>query len=847
MAKNNGLWISGIIAAAGLSFYGGYAMNANEGLKMAPDTTSNLAKLELDSEILPIAGSVARGSDFALVTAVVFVDYQSLASRTLFADYLDKATKQYGADNLRVVYKAFPLANHEGGIYTAKAAYAAAEQGKFWQFNDAVLNAGKAKADGDLSFISTQAIDEYAKAIGLEMNKFKADVLSDAIKTRVNRDIDLGKKLQVSSVPTAFLNGKRIEFSADGIQEGVFNAAVEDEMRRMQALRGEKPNVNYVLGTLTNGLTKDMLTQSDSLGRPVRGNANALITIVEYSDYECPFCSRAEPTIAQLLKDYPNDIRVIFAHNPLPFHKNAKLAHQATWAAQKQGKFWEMHDRIFQNTRNISEPALLTLAKELGLDMDRFQKDLKSPEAVAAIDNSIKEGSERGVSGTPSFLINGELLVGAQPIDKFRTLINKKLDEARILQKRTLLEGEPLYQEILKNAPKPQVEEAPSPRVAVDLGQAPVLGKADAIVTLVEFTDFECPFCSRANTTIKELLAKNPDTLRIVFKHYPLSFHKNAKLAHQAVEAAKIQGKFWEYYQLLFDNQKAIDRDSLIGYATGLGLDVNKFTTDMDSPQTAALVQKDIDQGNSVQVQGTPHFFVNGTHISGAQPLAAFQSLVDSELAIAKKYADKGIAPNKIYESVLEGEIKAAPEAAAAPAKADLKAVAVPPIGESPTRGPADAPIVIYQFSEFQCPFCSRVEPTIEALFAAYPGKIKIVFKQFPLAFHNNAPLAAQAALAAHEQGKFWEMHKELFANQQKLSRADLESYAQKLGLDLAKFKQALDSQKYKAQVDAETAQGTAAGITGTPSFIIDGKLLVGAQPIDAFKAEIDKALASKK
>ncbi|MGI5830375.1 MAG: DsbA family protein [Bradymonadia bacterium] len=845
MANNKGLWISSIIAAAGLSFYGGYAMNANEGLKMAPDTATSLAQLDLDSEVLPIAGSEARGSAHALVTAVAFVDYQSVASRAVMNDYLDKAMKDYGNAKLRVVYKAFPLAKHEGGVYAAKALYAAAEQGKFWELNDAILAAGADKDEKDYAFLSEAAIDGYAKELGLDLNKFKLDVAGDAVKARLNRDIDLGKSLQVGTVPTVYLNGKQVEFSAQGAQAGVFEKAVEDEMRRMSAVRNEKENINYVLGTLTNGLTKAALMQADSLGRPARGNQNALVTVVAYSDYECPFCARGETTLNEVAKKYPNDLRIVFAHNPLPFHQKAKLAHQATWAAQKQGKFWAMHDRIFENPRKISEVDLLALAKDLGLDMARFQNDWKSPEAVAAIDASIKEGSERGVSGTPTFLINGELLVGAQPIDKFSTLINKKLEEARILQRRTLLEGEALYQEILKSVPKPKVEEGPPARVSVALGNAPIYGKADAPVTIVEFTDFECPFCSRANSTLMELQKNNPDKVRIAFKHYPLSFHKNAKLAHQAVEAAKNQGKFWEYYGLLFDNQKAIDRDSLIGYATGLGLDVAKFTADMDSAETAALVDKDIAEGNSVQVRGTPHFFINGTRLSGAQPITAFQNVVDSEYAIAQRYIEKGVSADRLYDAILAGEVKdtapKVPEARVAP---EAKDVAVPAVGKSPTRGDDAAPVTIFQFSEFQCPFCARVEPTIDELLAAYPGKIKLVFKQFPLAFHKEAPLAAQASLAAHEQGKFWEMHKELFANPRNLERADLERYAEKIGLNMEQFKAALDSEKFKAQVEAETEEGKAATISGTPSFIINGKLLVGAQPIDAFKAAVDAALA---
>ncbi len=149
-------------------------------------------------------------------------------------------------------------------------------------------------------------------------------------------------------------------------------------------------------------------------------------------------------------------------------------------------------------------------------------------------------------------------------------------------------------------------------------------------------------------------------------------------------------------------------------------------------------------------------------------------------------------------------------------------------------------------FSDFQCPFCSRAVPTVHQLEADYKGKLRIVFKQMPLPFHDHAHLAAEAALAANEQGKFWQYHDTLFANQQALDRPALEKYASDLGLDMAKFRAALDSGKFKDKVDAEAKEGAAVGATGTPTFFINGNKLVGAQPIDAFKAAIDKELKSK-
>ena len=125
---------------------------------------------------------------------------------------------------------------------------------------------------------------------------------------------------------------------------------------------------------------------------------------------------------------------------------------------------------------------------------------------------------------------------------------------------------------------------------------------------------------------------------------------------------------------------------------------------------------------------------------------------------------------------------------------------------ETVSQGPSDAPITIVEFSDLQCPFCARATATLEQLMEAYPGKVQRVFKHYPLPFHRDAPLAHEAALAAGEQGKFWDMHGLLFANQRAIQRADLVRYAIQLGLNVDQFAAALESRKYQAQVEADTA-----------------------------------------
>lgn len=163
-----------------------------------------------------------------------------------------------------------------------------------------------------------------------------------------------------------------------------------------------------------------------------------------------------------------------------------------------------------------------------------------------------------------------------------------------------------------------------------------------------------------------------------------------------------------------------------------------------------------------------------------------------------------------------------------------------------PSKGPANAPITIVEFSDFECPFCSKVNPSIDQVMKDYAGKVRVVFRNYPLPFHAQAPKAAEAALCADDQGKFWEMHDQLFAHQQELSVEDLKAHAKALELDQAKFDECLDSGAKAAQVAQDMAEGGEAGVSGTPAFFINGRLISGAQPFEEFKKIIDEELAAK-
>jgi protein-disulfide isomerase len=165
----------------------------------------------------------------------------------------------------------------------------------------------------------------------------------------------------------------------------------------------------------------------------------------------------------------------------------------------------------------------------------------------------------------------------------------------------------------------------------------------------------------------------------------------------------------------------------------------------------------------------------------------------------------------------------------------------------APSKGGSNAPILMIEFSDFQCPFCLRAHATVDQVLKTYGDKIKFVYRHYPLPTHPNAKPAAEASMCAADQGKFWPYHDRLFEQPSKLSESDLKQHAADLGLDAAKFNACVDSHQFRAVVEADAKDGEEAGVNGTPAFFINGRMLSGAQPFDAFKRIIDEELAAGK
>jgi protein-disulfide isomerase len=347
-------------------------------------------------------------------------------------------------------------------------------------------------------------------------------------------------------------------------------------------------------------------------------------------------------------------------------------------------------------------------------------------------------------------------------------------------------------------------------------GAVPVRGKADARVVILVFSDFACASCTGLEPALKAVRDEFPNDVQFVFKHNPDPGNEPALLAHEAAVEAGRQGKFWEMHDLLAANPGKLDSAQLTGYATTLKLDVAAFTAALQARTHRAVVARDVLEAKAVGATGALTLFINGRRGNGVPPPAVLNTLVKNLLA-----GGDGSGPAPLDPTAL-----------------DLTA--------APIRGTADAPVTIVEFSDFQCGFCFRANPTLAKLLERYPGKVRLLFKHSPIEGHTAAPLAHRAAFAAHQQGKFWEMHDRIFANQRTMDRETLLAYSRDLGLDAARFTADLDGPRSQAALERDQAEAAKAGVDGTPTFFINGTPLVGAQPLEAFTEVIDKALAAK-
>ena len=353
---------------------------------------------------------------------------------------------------------------------------------------------------------------------------------------------------------------------------------------------------------------------------PVLGNPNAPVKIVVWSEFQCPYSKNMNQKLVEVVENNPDKYALYYKTRII--HAGAILEHEAGYSAQAQGKFWELAKLFYQNQPELVrlsrqdqeayQQKILELAKQVGLDVSQLEQDLSSHKYLAQLQAENKEANEIGVRGTPTIFING-YYYGSDP-EVVMEGIKKMEESGEPSPVKANLERMKSNLEYLKKYFKARQKKE------FNLNNSPRLGKEDAKVQLVVFTDFQCPFCQRMAKLLEEKYQQHPDQIALYFKHFVV--HSGAMLEHQASVAAWKQGKFWEYHDLLFNDRVEMIKISregkekleqkLIEFAKQLGLNLDKFKKDMKSEETKELINQHLQEGKEVEVRGTPTVFING-------------------------------------------------------------------------------------------------------------------------------------------------------------------------------------------------------------------------------------------
>ena len=352
-------------------------------------------------------------------------------------------------------------------------------------------------------------------------------------------------------------------------------------------------------------MTAQIAAGSQAVPAPTPASTPRPVEIVLFSDFQCPFCAEFAQAFREVQKKADGaDATFVFKNFPLSFHTRARLAHQAALAAGEQGKFWEMHDLLFANQKNALREDLIGYARQLGLDMGRFLRDLDSERIAHVIDADAAEGERRRITGTPTFYINGQQFVGTRSVAQLAELVDGEQRRAR---------------------------------ATAEIGDdALSRGPLNAPITIEFFADLQSPVSGPAAAVLNGVMRQYPSQVRLQFRNFPLAFHPQAALAHEAAMAAARGGRFWEFLAYALDHQDGLGEQDLLALAGELGLDAASFANAIQTHRYAPRVQADVIAGAAKGLRGSPVILVNGRRIDGVPSVKTLVEYVETALEASK-------------------------------------------------------------------------------------------------------------------------------------------------------------------------------------------------------------------
>ena len=441
------------------------------------------------------------------------------------------------------------------------------------------------------------------------------------------------------------------------------------------------------------------------------------ISIVVFSDFECPYSAQLFFVLEKLQAKYSNQLHITYKQSPLPIHPDSPLAHKAALAAGRQGRFDAMAQLLYTNQKPQDLSTLSSFANQLHLDVARFRRDLNSSSVAAELAEDMEESRAFAVNQTPMLFLNGKSLIGYQSEETLAALIDSSTAQnAGAGAAPAVSQAEPL-----------------DPTLLAEIQATPIASKGakDAPLTIIEFTDFQCPFCRAAVAPIEQLMATRSREVRWIVHAFPLDFHPDSELATEAALAAGEQGKFWEMHDLIFANQSAIKADNLRAFASN-----SPGHARVQSGSRDATICRPDCRGPGVRDQGRRRGNANVYH----RRTACYRRSLASRTQPACRHTfrngsgqvgDCGLccrrdAANHPGPAGCRTQRRRAPYA-------DMVCRCAQPAGSAPGRSVRD-------------------------LAKQYDGKMRVMFRAFPLESHQDGRLSSAALLAALKQDRFWPM-----------------------------------------------------------------------------------------
>jgi len=599
---------------------------------------------------------------------------------------------------------------------------------------------------------------------------------------------------------------------------------------------------------------------------PTWGDRNAPVTIVLFSELECPVCKQLEPTLSEIKKTYgPKSLRIVWKHNPAPAHKQGRVAAitgQAVYRSTGSEAFFKFVSKGFSSTNDsLYAFEIDDWVREAGVKKKAEYAKLKGEkETEQKVDEDIALATTLGVRSSPTMFVNGVLLKGAPVIEKLKSIVDEQITKAKAETEKgvspaelyiTLSKAQFISKEQRQNAASPPKDDDKAP-LKVTVGDSPVRGPNTALVTIVEFGDFECPHCINVEKTLGELRKSYGDRIRIVWKDNPLPNHFRARSAAnfaRDVRAQKGDDGFWKAHDLLFENAAKLAEDDLKALAKKLAVKSPQALDAANMGTHDAKIKVDQELADSLDATGTPTFFINGRRLVGAKKLQDFETIIKEEEAKAQALVAKGTAATAVYDELMKS--------AKDPADVDVKVVdaGAVPIG-APTRGAAFGKLVIHHFGDIETPTTQKTEVILDRIVEKYRDQVQVVWRHRPLEMHDYARNLANAAedvkvqagnnaffafvkaasLKSGTPGAFDTAGIQLLATE--AAKAERYGYISSYSL-----KSAVEEKKYELRIKADETKADLLDITFVPTVIVGKYQITGAVTYGRVKATVDKAL----